>query len=91
MQKTLTDIDGALLNRATNAKSQLGKNTDTTFGIHQRKDGRLGMGNKVVQLDENTLAVDDTEYMLTPGIRALIALKHLRPSQWNSNDHQVYK
>ena len=45
MKKTLTDIDGAL-NRATDAKSQLDKNTDTTFGIHQRQNWQLGVGNK---------------------------------------------
>ena len=58
------------MNRATDAKSQLDKNTDTTFGMHKKQDGQLGMGNKAVQLDENT------EYKLTPGLQALIALKH---------------
>ena len=42
MKKTLTDIDEAL-NRATDVKSQLGRNTDTTFGIHSSQDGQLGM------------------------------------------------
>ena len=33
------------------------------------------MGIKAVQLKANTLIVDDTEYQLVPGIRALITLK----------------
>ena len=38
------------------------------------------MGNKIVHIDENkkTVSVDGTEYDLTPGIYALIMLKHLR-------------
>ena len=51
------------------------------------------MGNKVVRLDVNgkTLTVDDAEYKITQGLRALIALKHPRPNQWNSNDYKAYK
>ena len=51
------------------------------------------MGNKVVQFDRNkkTLTVDDTEYKHTPGLEALIMLKHPRPTQLNSNDNQEYK
>ena len=89
-----TDIDGALAaQRVTDARPPLDKNTDTTFGIHRRQDGQLGMGSKAVRLGVNgkTLAVDDTEYKITSGLRALIALKHPRPSQWNSNDYKVYK
>ena len=47
------------------------------------------MGNKVVWGDGKTLEVDDKEYKLTPGLVALITLKHPRPNQWN--DYQVYK
>ena len=44
------------------------------------------MGNKVVQFDGNgkTLIVDDTVYKITPGLKALIMLKHPRPTQFNS-------
>ena len=50
MKKTLTDIDGALAAQRVEApsKTPLNKNTDTTFGIHRREDGQLGMENKVV-------------------------------------------
>ena len=48
--------------RATDSRPQPDKNVDT-FGLFQKQDGQLGMGNKVVQvqLDENgkTLIVDD--------------------------------
>ena len=51
MKKTLTDIDGALVaERATDARPPLNKNTDTTFGIHRRQDGQLGIGSKAVRL-----------------------------------------
>ena len=49
------------------------------------------MGSKAVQLNGKTLIVDDTEYKLTTGLRALIALKYPRTSQWNSNDYRAYK
>ena len=49
MKKTLSDIDGALTaRRATDARPRLDKSSDTTFGLFQKQDGRLGMGNKVV-------------------------------------------
>ena len=67
MKKTLADIDVAL-NRATDARPQLNKNTDTTFGIHRRQDGQLGIGSNEVQLNGKTLTVYDTEYKLTPGL-----------------------
>ena len=38
MKKTLTCIDGALT----------AQRTDTTFGLFQKQDGQLGMGNSVV-------------------------------------------
>ena len=43
MNKTLTDIDGAL-NRAAEAFKPTGprvKNVDNTFGIYRRNDGQL--------------------------------------------------
>ena len=53
MEKTLTDIGGALAaQRSTDAKPQPG-NTDATFGLFQRQDGQLGMGNKVSRLGAN--------------------------------------
>ena len=87
MKKSLTDIDEAL-SRAT-----VSKNIDTAFGIFEREDGQLGMGSKVVRLDENEkiLTVDDTEYKLTPGLRALVTLKQPQPSKCNPNDYREYK
>ena len=90
----LTDIDGALAaQRATDARAQLNKNTDTTAGIHRRQDGQLAMRNKVVRSSGNgeTITVDDTEYKITPGLRVLIALKHQRPSEWKTDDYHVYR
>ena len=87
LKKTVTDI-GEALNRAI-----VSKNIDTTYGIFERQDGQLGRGSKVLRLDENEkiLTVDDTEYKLTPGLRALITLKLPRPAQWKTDDYQVYK
>ena len=50
------------------------------------------MRNKVARLDVNreNLIVDDTEYKITPGLDALIMLKHPRP-EWKPNDYKVYK
>ena len=80
MKKALTDIDGALTAQRVQApsKTPLNKNTDTTFGIHRRQDGKLGIGNKVVRLDAigKTLSVGDTGYKLTPGLFVLITKKH---------------
>ena len=74
MKKTLTDIDGALTsqqveawNRATDVKSS----KDTTFGFYKENE-QLGMRIKAVQLKGNALIIDDSEYKLTPGLRALI-------------------
>ena len=49
------------------------------------------MGNKVVQLNGKILTVDDTEYKLTPGLRALVTLKQPQPSKWTLNDYREYK
>ena len=51
------------------------------------------MGNNVMQFDghKNTLTVDDTEYKLTPGLEALIMLKHQLPTKYNSNDYKAYE
>ena len=94
MKNTLTDIDGALTaQRAADARPQPGKNSDITFGLFQKQDGQLGMGNKVVRLSANakTLIVDDRKYKLTPGILELITNKHPRPDQWKTSDYQVYR
>ena len=89
LKETLTGIDGAL-NRSA---PQPSKGVDSTFGIYRRGDGKLVMGNKVVQSDENkkTLTADDTVYDFTPGLYALIMLKHPRISQWPSGDYQAYR
>ena len=76
MKKTLTDIDGALTAQRA---------ADATFGLFQRQDGRLGMGNKVVQLDGKTLLVDGAEYKLTHCLLAVITNKHSRPIQYYRN------
>ena len=92
MKKKLTDIDGALTaQRATDAKPQPG-NTDATFGLLQRQNGLLGMGNKVARLsvDAKALIVDDIKYKLTAFLE-LITNKHPRAGQWKTNDYQVYK
>ena len=95
MKKALTDIDGSLAAQLVEAPSEtpLNKNTDTTFGIHRRQDGQVGIGNKEARIDANgkTLSVDDTGYKLTPGLFVLITKKHPRAGLWNSNDYQVYK
>ena len=67
MKKPLTDIDGALsaqrvdarppLRSTTDTRPRLDKGTDTTIVLFQRENGRLGMENKVVRLDGNTLTV----------------------------------
>ena len=93
-RKSLRHIDRALAALgATGARPPLNKITDTTFGINRRQNGPLGMGSKAVRLGVNgkTLTLDDTEYKITPGLQALIALKHPRPSQWHSNDNKSYK
>ena len=92
MKKTLTDIDGAL-DRATDARPRPDKNTDTTFGIHKRQDWQLGMGSKAVRLGVNgkTLIVDDTEYKFTPGLKALIMLKHPRRDNLKHMNHSLHR
>ena len=94
MKKTLTDIDGALsAQRATDARPRPDKYADTTFGLFQRQDGQLGMGNKVIQLGANgkNSLVDGAKYKLTPDLLELITNKHPRAGQWKTNDYQVYK
>ena len=93
MKKTLTDIDGALTAQRVDAKPHPCKNVATTFGIYMRQDGKLAIGNEVVQINRNkrTLSVDDTEYDFTPGLHALIMSKHPLPTQYDSNDYRVYK
>ena len=70
MEKTLTDINGALAAQRVEAHSKTPpsktpprENADTTFGVHRKQDVQLSMGNKVVRIDPNrmTLTVDDTE------------------------------
>ena len=92
MQKSLTDIDGALMaQRATDARTRPDKNVDTSFGLFQKQDGILDMENKILHLDGKTLIVDDTKYKLAPGNLVLITVKHPQAGQWNSNDYKAYK
>ena len=92
VKKMLTDIDRALTaQHATDARPRQDKNVDTTFGLFQTQDGKLGMGNKVLHLDGKTLSIDDTKYKLTPGLLVLITKKHSQAGQWNYNDYKAYK
>ena len=88
MRKTLTNIDGGLVQRTeASSKPPLDQIVDVIFGIYTRQDGQLVMGYKIVQIDRKTLKVDGTEYQLKPGLRPLISRKYPRPGQWNSNDY----
>ena len=93
MNKTLTDVDGALAAQRGAEAPPLNKNADITFGIYKKRDGQLGMGSKVVRFDVNrkVITVDDREYKLTPGILVLITQTHPRAVQWNSKDYKAYK
>ena len=73
MKKTLMDIDGVLI---------------TQGATNARRPPPM---NRVLQLGANgkTLAIDDTEYKLTPGLEALIMLKYPQPTQYNSNDYKA--
>ena len=64
---------------------------DLTFCVFQRADGQLGMGNKVVHIEDNSLKVDDKEYKLTPGLRVLILHKKPRPQHYSSDDYSICK
>ena len=88
MKITLADIDGAL---KPVAAPQPSKNVNTTFGIYRRKDGQPQLGSEIVGVNGNTLTVGDTEYDLTPGLRAFIMQKHSQVSQWPSRDYRTYK
>ena len=61
-------------------RATLVKDNDTTCGFYM-KDGKLSIGIKAVQLNGNTLIVDDTEYKFTPGLRALKTLKQPQSTQ----------
>ena len=74
MKQTLTGIDRALAaKRVAHSPPQ---DKYITFCIYRRGDEKLVMGSKVVQIDEYKKTVDGTEYDLTPGLYALIMLKH---------------
>ena len=96
MKNKLSDIDEALNAHGTLkpvASHRPGKNLYTTFGIYRRKDGQLQMGNKIVQIDENSkiLIVAGTKYDFTPGLLAFITQKHPKVSIWSSHDYRTYK
>ena len=87
MNKTLTDIDGALATQREHfARQPQSKPVDNTFG-------QLWMRNKAVRLDTKgkILTVDDTVFNLTPGLLELITNKHSRPDLYNNNDKGVYR
>ena len=106
MKKTLTDIDGALaVQRATadrpplegsrekSARPRPYKQTDRTFGFYKRKEGHLGMGDKVVGLGgrREILYVEDGMYDLTDGLNTLIT--HRRPlrKEYIDHDYKTYR
>ena len=41
-------------------------------------------------MNKKTLTVDNTKNKLTPGLEVLIVQKHLRPTQYNTNDYRAY-
>ena len=94
MKKTLTDIDGALTAQREHVAKPPPprKAVDNTYGFY-KKDGRLWMGNKTVQLNtkRKILTVDYIVYDLTPGLLELITNKHPRLGQYNNNDKGVYR
>ena len=94
MKKTLRDIDGALTGQGEHVAKPPppSKAVDNTYGFY-KKDGRLWMGNKAVQLDikRKILTVDYTVYKLTPDLLELITNKHPRLGQYNNNDEGVYR
>ena len=49
------------------------------------------MGNNVLQLDGDVLAVDGTKYTLIPGLEALILKNQPQRGEYNDNDLQVYE
>ena len=49
------------------------------------------MGNSIVDIEGNTLKVDDKEYELTLGLRTLIVYNKPRPQHYTSDDCSVYK
>ena len=62
-----------------------------TFGIYATADGRNAMGNCIVNIEGNTLKVDDKEYELTAGLRMRILYKIPRPQHYTSDEYSVYK
>ena len=49
------------------------------------------MGSTLVQIEGNSLKVDEREYQKTPDLVSLITEKHPRPMQWKSEDFRAYK
>ena len=85
MKKTLTDIDVTLTAQRVDARPLSSKTSDTTFGIYRRPDGKLGMGNRVVQIS------DDKSPLLVPGLIEMIVKKNPQADKWNSSDLRIYK
>ena len=57
------------------SKTRSYNQSDKTFGFYETKDGHLGMGNKVVGSKGNTIFVEGSMYLLTPGLNALITYR----------------
>ena len=64
LKKALEDIDGTLTAQrrtVVTPSPPSPSQKDLTFGIHATGDGRNAMGNSIVDIEGNTLKVDDKE------------------------------
>lgn len=63
---------------------------DKTYGPKLNYTNRdITLGDKKVYFVKDTLVIDDTHYMLTPGLIRVLFFKH--PTIYTENDLEVYK
>ena len=62
--------------------------SETTFGL-TFKGGDFRMGDKIVNIKDNNIIVDDVEYEGTPGLWNLIMLKE--PQNFTEEDYENYR
>jgi len=62
---------------------------DKTYGPKERKNGRVVLGKKEINLVDNTLTIEDISYPLTQGLGNLIFSKN--PKLYTKNDLDAYK
>ena len=60
---------------------------DRTYGLYDRK-GKFYIGNKLVDIKENNIVVDDEEYEGTPGLWELIVSRE--PNDFTKEDYENY-